>query len=117
MLDKVPANVAEVIHADATHAFLQSMHVVYPIAALVIAVAIGVTLKWLPARAPVVAGGRRRRACRAAVGLEDALPDVPDDLVEPTGRSSPAPSWTRPTHRRRRRGPLAPGRVDAISVT
>ena len=79
VLDKVPTDVAEVIHADATHAFLQSMHVVYPIAALVIVAAIGVTLKWLPARATVVATGDDAERAEAAVGLEDALPDVPDD--------------------------------------
>jgi len=85
-LDKVPANVAEVIHADATNAFVQSMHVVYPIAALVIAVAIGVTLKWLPARATVTAAGVDVERAEASVGLEDALPDVPDDLVRPDGK-------------------------------
>ena len=88
VLDQVPANVAEVIHADATNAFLQSMHVVYPIAALVIAVAIGVTLKWLPARAPVVAGGVDASHAEASIGLEDAVPGVPDDLVEPDGTIS-----------------------------
>lgn len=85
LLDKLPAHLADVVHADATNAFLQSMHVVYPIAALVIVGAIGVTLKWLPARATVTAGGADAERSEAAVGLEDALPDVPDDVVEPEG--------------------------------
>ena len=51
-----------------------------------IAVAIGVTLKWLPARATVTAAGVDVERAEASVGLEDALPDVPDDLVRPDGK-------------------------------
>ena len=64
----------------------QLVHVVHPVAALVIAVAIGVTLKWRPARAPVVAGGVDAVRAEASVGLEDALPVVAGDLVVPDGK-------------------------------
>lgn len=71
--------VRETIRVDSVHAFLQSMHVVYPLAAAIILVAIVVTLRYLPARAPDAPGPGEPPA--AVVGLEDALPEVPSQVL------------------------------------
>ena len=75
LLDRVPARMGAVIKADASHAFLQSMHVAFPIAGLVVLGAVVVTLRYLPARAPGAVGDTLAGEVES---LEDALPDVPD---------------------------------------
>ncbi|QXC63582.1 DHA2 family efflux MFS transporter permease subunit [Aquihabitans sp. G128] len=100
VLDKVPAGTAQVIRGDADHAYLQSMHVVYPIAAAAVALAALITLRYLPARASVAvddvaddADERTAEELSAAIGLEDALPDVPHQ-VDPApdgGGDGPGP--------------------------
>lgn len=80
--EKAPAAIGDLVRAESAHAYLQSMHVVYPIAAGVIACAIAVTLRYLPARAAaVLPAGEDTPAYHAAIGLEDALPTVPSQPI------------------------------------
>jgi hypothetical protein len=48
--DSLPAPLADIVRHDSVHAYLASMRLVYPIAAGVVVVAIGITLRFLPAR-------------------------------------------------------------------
>lgn len=70
-----------IVRTESTAAFVDSMRIVYPVAALVIGVAIVITLRYLPAEAPAT---RRRStgAMDAATGLEDAVPDAPSQVFE-----------------------------------
>jgi len=82
-VERAPDALGGVVHDGAVHAYLQSMHVVYPIAAAVVACAIVVTLRYLPARAaaPALAPEEDTDAFHAAIGLEDALPEVPSQVL------------------------------------
>jgi len=93
VLHQVPPGTAQVIRGDADHAYLQSMHVAYPIAAGAVALAAVITLKYLPARPPAAGDGpaesRVGDELAVAVGLEDALPDAPHQAGPAVPSNSP----------------------------
>lgn len=97
----VDGSVGAVVHDQAVTSFLDSMRVVYPVAAAVVGLAIVVTLRYLPASAPPTRrGGEEAAAFDVVTGLEDSIPEMPSQvLADPAGV--------------RERGPVSAGRKQA----
>lgn len=80
--DRAGGPTGELVRTESIGAFVDSMRIVYPIAAAVIGVAIVITLRHLPASAPATRGpAGEADALDAATGLEDSIPSAPSQVL------------------------------------